>query len=124
MPAIYCEIIKYAVGQRSGCQLTLFGQIYDLVAAIKMGIVQRAAAPDKLLHAAVAWAALVSPDCYPAYAFTKRALQATTMAAIDAATRFDRDWLSRGMSDPASLRAQARRYRELKGREITWALPS
>jgi enoyl-CoA hydratase len=38
--------------------------------------------------------------------------------------RFDRDWLSRGMSDPASLRAQARRYRELKGREITWVLPS
>jgi hypothetical protein len=27
------------------------------------------------------------------------------------------------MSDPASLRAQALRYRELKGREITWALP-
>ena len=45
-------------------------------------------------------------------------------AAIDAAAGFDRDWLSRGMSDPASLRAQARRYRELKGREITWALPS
>jgi enoyl-CoA hydratase len=46
------------------------------------------------------------------------------MAAIDAAARFDLDWLSRGMSDPASLRAQARRYRELKGREITWVLPS
>jgi hypothetical protein len=31
--------------------------------------------------------------------------------------------LSRGMSDPKSLRANARRYRELKGRDITWALP-
>jgi len=38
----------------------------------------------------VAWAALVPPDCYPAYAFAKRALQATTMAAIDAAARLDR----------------------------------
>jgi hypothetical protein len=27
------------------------------------------------------------------------------------------------MSDPASLSAHARRYRELKGREITWAVP-
>jgi enoyl-CoA hydratase len=36
-----------------------------------------------------------------------------TMAAIDAAARLDRDWLSRGMSDPSSLRAHARRYREL-----------
>src|SRR5215475_10115687 len=123
MPAIYCEIIKYAVGQRSGCQLTLFGQIYDLVAAIKMGIVQRAAAPDKLLHAADAWAALVPPDCYPAYAFSKRALQATTMAAIDLAARLDRDLLPRIMSDPGSLRAHALRYRELKGRGITWDLP-
>jgi len=51
-------------------------------------------------------------------------LQATTMAAIDAAARLDWDWLSRGMSDPASLRAHARRYRELKGRAITWAPPS
>jgi enoyl-CoA hydratase len=46
------------------------------------------------------------------------------MAAIDAAARLDRDWLSRGMSDPASLRAHVLRYRELKGREITTALPS
>ena len=61
------------------------------------------------------------PDCYPAYAFSKRALQATTMAAIDAAARLDRDWLSRGMSDPGSLRAQARRYRELRGKDIKWA---
>jgi enoyl-CoA hydratase len=88
-----------------------------------MGIVQQTVVPDKLLDAAIAWAALVPPDCYTAYAFSKRALQATTMAAIDAAARLDRDWLSRGMSDLGSLRAHARRYRELKGKEITWALP-
>ena len=105
-------------------ELTLLGRVYDLAAVVKMGVISKTAAPGRLLDDAVAWAALVPPDCYPAYAFTKRALQATTMAAMDAAARFDRDWLSRGMSDPASLRAQARRYRELKGREITWALPS
>jgi enoyl-CoA hydratase len=88
-----------------------------------MGVVQRTVAPDELLDAAVAWAAHVTPDCHPAYAFSKRALQATTMAAIDAAARLDLDWLSRWMSDPKSLRANARRYRELKGRDITWALP-
>ena len=101
----------------------LSGQVYDLAAATKMGVIDKTAAPGRLLDDAVAWVALVPPDCYPAYAFTKRAMQATTMVAIDAAARFDRDWLSRGMSDPASLRAQARRYRELKGREVTWALP-
>jgi enoyl-CoA hydratase len=86
-------------------------------------VVGKTAAPGRLLDDAVTWATLVPPDCYPAYAFAKRALQATTMAAIDAAARLDRDWLSRGMSDPASLRAHARRYRELTGREITWTLP-
>jgi enoyl-CoA hydratase len=45
------------------------------------------------------------------------------MAAIDAAARLDRDWLSLGMSDFGSLRAHARRYRELKGKEISWVLP-
>jgi enoyl-CoA hydratase len=124
MPAVYCEIIKHAIGPRAASELTLLSRVYDLAAVVKMGVIDKTAAPSRLLDDAVAWAALVPPDCYPAYAFTKRALQATTMAAIDAAARFDRDWLSRGMSDPASLRAQARRYRELKGREITWVLPS
>ena len=124
MPAVYCEIIKHAIGQQAGSELTLFGQVYDLAAAVKMGVVSKIATLSKLLDVAVAWAALVPPDCYPAYAFAKRALQARTMAAIDAAARLDRDWLSRCMSDPASLRAHARRYRELKGREITWALPA
>jgi enoyl-CoA hydratase len=101
----------------------MFGQVYDLAAAAKMGVIGKTAAPVRLLDDAVAWAARVPPDCYPAYAFAKRALQATTMAAIDAAARLDRDWLSRHMSDPASLRSHARRYRELNGREITWALP-
>jgi enoyl-CoA hydratase len=123
MPAVYCEIIKHAVGPRVASELTLFGQVYNLAAAARMGIVQQTVAPDKLLDTAIAWAALVPPDCYTAYAFSKRALQATTMTAIDAAARLDRDWLSRGMSDLGSLRAHARRYRELKGKEITWALP-
>jgi len=122
MPAVYCEIIKHAIGPRAASELTLFGQVYDLAAALKMGLIGKTAALGQLLEDAVAWAALVPPDCYPAYAFAKRALQATTLAAIDAAARLDRAWLARGMSDPASLRAHARRYRELKGREITWEL--
>jgi hypothetical protein len=54
---------------------------------------------------------------------SKRALQATAMAAIDNAARLDRDWLSRGMSDIGSIRAHARGYKELK-KDITWPLPA
>jgi len=123
MPAVYVEIIKYAVGTPAAAELTLFGQVHNLAAAQRMGVIHQTVAPERLLDEAVARASLVPPDCYPAYALSKRALQASTMVAIDAAARLDRDWLSRGMSDPASLRAHARRYRELKGRDITWAMP-
>lgn len=123
MPAVYCEIIKHAIGVRAACEMTLFGQVYDLARAVAMGVAQQTCAPNSLLDAAVAWAALVPPDCHPAYAFSKRALQATTMAAIDSAARLDRDWLARGMSDPLSLRANARRYRQLKGRDLPAPAP-
>ncbi|HJQ60189.1 MAG TPA: enoyl-CoA hydratase/isomerase family protein [Vineibacter sp.] len=123
MPAIYAEIIKHAIGPRAGNEITLFGQVYDLEAAVRLGVIGKAAAPVQLIDAAVAWAAQVPADSFPAYAFTKRALQATTLAAIDIAACLDRDGLARAMSDPASLRSHARRYRALKGREITWALP-
>ena len=61
------------------------------------------------------WRCFAPAQFFPACAFAKLALQATTTAAIDAAARLDRDWLSRGMPDPASPRAHALRYRELKG---------
>ena len=124
MPAVYCEIIKHAIGTRAASELTLFGQIYDLTAAIRMGVVQQTVAPDALLEAAVTWARLVPPDCYTAYAFAKRALQASTMAAIDSAARLDKDLLSRGMSDFGSIQAHTRRYKELKGKDVTWPLPA
>jgi enoyl-CoA hydratase len=73
MPAVYCEIIKHAIGSRAANELTLFGQVYDLATAAKMGVIDKTAVPGRLLDDAVAWAALVSPDCYPAYAFAKRA---------------------------------------------------
>ena len=78
---------------------------------MKIGVIGKTVAPDRLPDEAVAWAALC-PNCYPPYALAKRALQATTMAAIGAAARLDRDWLSRGMSD------SARRYREPKGARL------
>jgi len=122
MPSIYCQIIKHAIGQRGGCELTLFGQAYDIVATIKMGIVQTAAAPDKLLDIAVALGARVPPDCYLAYSFSKRALQTTTMAAIESRRR------SIGICCHVPCRipracAHALRYRELNWRKMIWEPP-
>jgi enoyl-CoA hydratase len=120
MPAVYCEILKYAIGTQAAAEFTLFGQVYDLKAAKRAGVVQTTVPAAQLVEAAVAWAAKVPVDCHTAYAYSKRALQASTMTAIDAAARLDRDFLSRGMSNSMSLRANARRYRELKGRDAPW----
>jgi enoyl-CoA hydratase len=124
MPAVYCEIIKYAVGTSSASEMTLFGQVYDLAAAQRMGVVNRIVPPERLIEEAVAWAGAVEPGCHPAYAFTKRALQAVALRAIDDARRLDLDLLASRMTDPGSLRAHARRYRELKGRDPTWEISS
>jgi enoyl-CoA hydratase len=59
MPAVYGEIIKHAIGPRAASELTLFGQVHDLAAAVKMGVIGKSAAPGRLLDEAVAWAALV-----------------------------------------------------------------
>jgi enoyl-CoA hydratase len=122
MPAVYCEIIKYAVGTSSANEMTLFGQVYDLSAAQCMGVVNRIVPSERLIDEAVAWAGTVEPGCHPAYAFTKRALQAGTLLAIDDARRLDLDLLASRMTDQGSLRAHARRYRELKGRDPTWEI--
>jgi enoyl-CoA hydratase len=81
------------------------GMANSLSGRAAMGVMGNTNAPGRLPDEAVAGLLLsCRPICYPAYAFAKRALQATTMAAIDAAAR--------GMSDPASVRAHALRYRE------------
>src|SRR5215213_8243320 len=67
------------------------------------------------LGRAVRGPARSSPGAVLPTPFSKRALQAGTLRALDDARRLDRDLLSRGMTEPGSLRAHARRYRELKG---------
>ncbi len=124
MPAVYCEIIKYAVGTSSASEMTLFGEVYDPAAAQRMGVVNRIVPRERLIEEAVGWAAAIEPGCHPAYAFSKRALQAATLRAIDDARRLDLDLLATQMTDPGSLRAHARRYRELKGRDPTWEISS
>ncbi len=65
MPAVYCEIIKHAVGS-SPEKITLFGNVYDLASAQRMGIVNRIAPPERLIDEALAWAGAVEPGCHPA----------------------------------------------------------
>jgi enoyl-CoA hydratase len=123
MPAAYVEIIKYALGAPAAVEMTLFGQVYELADARRLGVVNRIVPAERLIDAAVHWAGRIEPDCHAAYGYSKRALQASTLRAIDEARRLDQDLLARRMTDPGGIRAHARRYRELKGREPAWEVP-
>ena len=72
---------------------------------MKIGVIGKAVAPDRLSDEAVAWTALRLPNCYPAYVSAKRALQATTMAE----SRSQRGSIEIGYRVPCQiLRAYAR----------------
>src|SRR5271165_6767975 len=89
MPAVYVEIIKYALGAPAAAEMTLFGQVYDLADARRFGIVNHIVPAGRLIDEAVNWAGRVESGCHPAYGFSKRALQAGTLRAIDDARRLD-----------------------------------
>ena len=41
MPAAYVEIIKHALGSAVAHEVTLFGQVYDLDAALRLGVMRK-----------------------------------------------------------------------------------
>lgn len=120
MPAIYVEIIRYAMGTAAGSITTLFGGTYDAQQALGLGFIHEISAPDDLLPTAVEMARAVPPDAFESYAFSKRALQAPTEARISTvAAESDRDLPRLLAADPA-VRLRARRYAEIKGQRPVW----
>jgi hypothetical protein len=103
---------KYAIGQHTASELTLFGSVYDLAAAEKMAVIGKTAAPGRLLDDAETSGPLsLSPTAIwltrsRSVPYRRRRWPQSTRR------RLNRDWLSRTMSDLAGLRAHAQRYRE------------
>ncbi len=120
MPAVFCEIIKYAIGAPNASLATLFGAVYDAKDALRLGFVHTLTPAEKLVAEALAAAGAVHPDCFDAYAYSKRGLQAATLSGIERdAASLDSD-LPAHVSADGGLRAQRRRYVEIKQREPDW----
>lgn len=117
MPAVYSEIIRYAIGTPNATLATLFGQEYDPHGAQEIGFVHETVAPDKLIEAAVKRANLVAPDAMAAYAGAKRGLQAAVLANIAAVEPLDLEWIA-AAADPGNLRMHGAKYQELTGQEL------
>ena len=53
MPAVYVEIIKHALGSAVAHEVTLFGQVYDLDAALRLGVMRKSVSADRLIAEAL-----------------------------------------------------------------------
>jgi enoyl-CoA hydratase len=116
MPALFTEIIRYAVGTPVAAKATLMGRVYSSKEAASLGIVDALAPKSDLLDEAIKVARLLPPDCLTAYAFSKKALQAPVLRRIEHETeRLDALFGETWCSDDARS-ATARTYRQLKQR--------
>jgi enoyl-CoA hydratase len=83
MPAVYGEIIRHAIGTPNATTATLFGEVYDVHGAVRLGFVHELVSPDRLLDAAIERARAVPVDAMAAYTFAKRALQSPALSNIE-----------------------------------------
>jgi enoyl-CoA hydratase len=111
MPAVFTEIVRYAVGSPVTARAILDGDIYDVARAHQLGFLHCVVPPEQLLEAALAAARVIHPDSNTAYAHSKRVLQAPTLRAMDDA--LDRQALEVCMA-PDSVRAQQTALSRLK----------
>jgi enoyl-CoA hydratase len=119
MPLAYLEIIRYAIGTQA-TRLSLFGQVRSAEGALQLGVVHEVVEPDVLLRRAVEVASHVGPECFEAYAHSKRVLQAPALDRVERLSeRYDGE-LPDAVCAPTALRAQAMAYRLVKGEEPPW----
>jgi enoyl-CoA hydratase len=121
MPAVYVEIIRYALGDPAAALTTLFGREYEADEALQLGFVHAVTTPQALLLDALTMARAVPPDAYGAYAFSKRALQAPALERIETVAAHLDDELPALLSSDASVRVRAERYAQIKGHAPPWA---
>lgn len=113
MPATYTEIVRYAVGSRFAAEAILGGQIYGVEQALAMGFLHEVVPPEKLLDQALARAAVVAKESFPAYAVSKQILTRPALREIEASRDLD-ELAMRTVMDPDSVRAQAAALARLK----------
>lgn len=113
MPAAYVEIIKYALGEKVGAQITLRGELYGMEEAERLGLFHEIVEPEQLLSAAIRYARCITPDSNIAYAMSKKALQDATNQQIDERTVILDALLPNGFSDPGNRKVQDRRLQEI-----------
>lgn len=116
MFAGYCEILKYALGDRVASLVALRAKIYDFKEAEGLGFFHEVVEPEQLLGTAISYAKCISPDANEAYAMSKRGLQDSVLRHMHERAPAIDEMLSAVIGSPGSRRAQDRRRSEIMER--------
>lgn len=116
MPSLYTELVRLRIGSAATSEAILTGKLYSAEESHRLGFVQELVEPEILLDAARAHARLISAECLPAYAHSKKMLLAPTMRWIEQDSRALDQLTVRAISSPAAQAAQARALARLKAR--------
>ena len=117
------EIIKHAIGTRSASEPTLFGQIYDLVAASRMGVVQQTVPVGQADRSGRCLGGLVASGLLHGVRL-RQARASGDYHGGDRCRSASRPRLAVARDvGPRKHPSHTRRYKELKGRDVTWPLP-
>jgi enoyl-CoA hydratase len=120
MPAVYVRMLGYAWGEQVAARASLRGEIFSPQQALERGIVNELKPAGEVVDRAVEVADMTPEDCLPAYAFTKRAAQASALRDIaDLADPLDQELPDR-MTHEQSRVAHRRYWEQLKGRRAPW----
>ncbi|MFF0269652.1 enoyl-CoA hydratase/isomerase family protein [Kribbella sp. NPDC004536] len=120
MPAVYVQMLQYALGHAQAAELVLSGDSYDPTEGARRGLFNQVVSAEHLLDSAFARVTSLTTEALPAYAYSKRALQAPTLAAIEAlANPQDDRSFAETLLDPKNLEAQADKHMGLTGRPVS-----
>ncbi len=114
MPSVYTEIIRCRLGNPAASESILSGEVYHAESALKLGIIKKIVAADQLITEAVKQALVITPDCYTAYAHSKKALQAPFLQFIqEHSPRIEIETVKK-ICAPDSKRAQRTAFNRLQ----------
>jgi enoyl-CoA hydratase/carnithine racemase len=113
-------MLAYAWGDAVAARTSLLGEIFSPTQAQQLGLFHELAAAEDVLDRAVAIADVTPEDCLGAYAFTKRACQASALRDIaEFSDPLDQE-LPDGMTAEHSRHEHRRYWEQLKGTPAPW----
>jgi enoyl-CoA hydratase/carnithine racemase len=116
MPSVVLEIVRSRMDSAETARAVLTGERYSIEQALERGFIDALVPAAELAEHAARVASALDEDCLPAYAHSKKVLQAPTLKWIEESSEALDATTLEVLTAPASTAAQARALARLKQR--------